>query len=112
MVLGKLPVPGRPTFWIIVGQGPIALAVVADGGCRWGLFGHFFSPLSVLSSFSCSLGDSQIWTEILSQRATKLKTINQSVSRTLVSIFSKKRNLTDCLFFLLSSGGIKIFMPP
>ena len=33
MILGKLPVPGRPTFWIIVGQGPIALAVGADGGC-------------------------------------------------------------------------------
>ena len=28
MVLGKLPVPGRPTYWIIVGQGPIALAVM------------------------------------------------------------------------------------
>ena len=26
MVLGKLPVPGRPTIWIIVGQG-------AGGGC-------------------------------------------------------------------------------
>ena len=33
MLLGKLPVPGRPTFSIIVGQGPIALAVVAGGGC-------------------------------------------------------------------------------
>ena len=31
MVLGKLPVPGRPTIWI-VGQGPIALAVGAGGG--------------------------------------------------------------------------------
>ena len=29
MVLGKLPVPGRPTLWMIVGQGPIALAVSA-----------------------------------------------------------------------------------
>ena len=29
MVLGKLPVPGRPTFWITVGQGPIALAVTS-----------------------------------------------------------------------------------
>ena len=27
MVLGKLPVPGRPTIWITVGQGPAALAV-------------------------------------------------------------------------------------
>ena len=33
MVLGKLPVPGRPTIWIIVGQGPTALAVGASGGC-------------------------------------------------------------------------------
>ena len=27
------PVPGRPTIWIIVGQGPTALAVGAGGGC-------------------------------------------------------------------------------
>ena len=33
MVLGKLPVPGRPTIWITVGQGPSALAVGAGGGC-------------------------------------------------------------------------------
>ena len=36
MILGKLPVPGRPTIWMIVGQGPIALAVGADGrGIVW-----------------------------------------------------------------------------
>ena len=33
MVLGKLPVTGRPTIWIRVGQGPTALAVGAGGGC-------------------------------------------------------------------------------
>ena len=33
MVLGKLPVPGRHTIWIIVEQGPSALAVGAGGGC-------------------------------------------------------------------------------
>ena len=33
MVLGKLPVPGRPTIWIIVGQGPTVLAVGAGGCC-------------------------------------------------------------------------------
>ena len=33
MALGKLPVPGRPTIWITVGQGPTALAVGAGGGC-------------------------------------------------------------------------------
>ena len=32
MVLVKLPVPGRPTIWITVGQGPTALAVGAGGG--------------------------------------------------------------------------------
>ena len=34
MELGKLPVPGRPTIWITVGQGPTALAVGA-GGVVW-----------------------------------------------------------------------------
>ena len=34
MVLGKLPVPGRPTIWVTVGQGPTALAVGA-GGVVW-----------------------------------------------------------------------------
>ena len=32
-VLDELPAPGRPTIWIIVGQGPTALAVGAGGGC-------------------------------------------------------------------------------
>ena len=32
MVLGKLPVLGRPTIWITVGQGPTALAEGAGGG--------------------------------------------------------------------------------
>ena len=47
MVLGKLPVPGRPTIWIIAGQGPIALAVGAGGGCL-DIFTllYPFSPLS------------------------------------------------------------------
>ena len=47
MVLGKLPVPGRPTNWIIVGQGPTALAVGAGGGCL-DIFTllYPFSPLS------------------------------------------------------------------
>ena len=31
MPLGKLPVPGRPTILIGVGQGPTALAVGAGG---------------------------------------------------------------------------------
>ena len=33
MVLGKLPVPGRPTYLSRVGQGPTAHAEGAGGGC-------------------------------------------------------------------------------
>ena len=47
MVLGKRPVPGRPTIWSTVGQGPTALAVGAGGGCL-DIFTliYPFSPLS------------------------------------------------------------------
>ena len=50
MVLGKLPMPVRLTIWIIVGQGPIVLAVGA-GGVVWTfvlstIFSLLFLPLS------------------------------------------------------------------
>ena len=47
MVLGKLSVPRCQTIWMIVGQGPIALAVGAGGGCLY-IFTllYHFSPLS------------------------------------------------------------------
>ena len=50
MALGKLPVPRCPTIWMIVGQGPTALAVGEDGGCL-GIFTllYLFSPLLPLS---------------------------------------------------------------
>ena len=47
MVLGKLPVPGRPTIWITVGQGPTALAVGASG-VVWTFFALVYS-FSLLS---------------------------------------------------------------
>ena len=50
MVLGKLPVPGRPTIWITVGQGPTALAVGAGGGCL-----DIFTLIYPFSSLSPSL---------------------------------------------------------
>ena len=46
MVLGKLPVPGRPTIWITVGQGPTALAVGAGGVVWTFLLSSVLSPLS------------------------------------------------------------------
>ena len=53
MALGKLPVPGRPTNL----DYSRARAYCACGRCGWGLFGHFYSPLSFLS---LSLGDGPI----------------------------------------------------
>ena len=53
MVLGKLPVPGRPTNFAY----SRARAYCAHSRCGWGLFGHFYSCLSSFFSFSLSLGD-------------------------------------------------------
>ena len=55
MVLGKLPVPGRPTTLITVGQGHIALA---GGAGRGGM--DIFTLIYPFSSFSLSLGDGPI----------------------------------------------------
>ena len=51
MVLGNLPVPGRPTIWITVGQGPTALAV----GAGWGCLDIFFYLVYRFSFLSLSL---------------------------------------------------------
>ena len=67
MVLGKLPVLGRPAVWIIVGHGPAALAVGAGCLC----LDIFFSRLSFLSSFS--LGDDLIQIEIRLKGLLNLK---------------------------------------
>ena len=73
MMLGKLPVLGRPTYldW------SRARAYCACSRCRWGLFGPSFSHLSFLFSFSLSLVDGPMYTEILSQRPLSPKSTNQ-----------------------------------
>ena len=78
MVLVKLPVPRRPT----ISEDCRARAYCACSRCELGLSGHFHSGLSFLFSYSFSLGDGLIKTEIVSQRAVKPKTTNQSKSRT------------------------------
>ena len=50
MVLGKLPVPGRPTLLMIVGQGLTAVVVGAGGGCL-----DSFTLIYLFSSLSPSL---------------------------------------------------------
>ena len=46
---------GHPTILITVGQGPVALAVGAGGGCL-----DIFTLIYPFSSFSLSLGDGLI----------------------------------------------------
>ena len=70
-MLGKLPVPGRPTNL----AGSRARAYCACSGCGRVLDKHLYSHLSFLSSFSLSLGDCPV--EILSQRTVKSKTTSQ-----------------------------------
>ena len=56
MVLGKIPVPMCPSNL----ADSRARAYCACSGCGWGLFRHFYSHLSFLSSFSLFLGDGPI----------------------------------------------------
>ena len=56
MVLGKLPVPGRPTSL----EKSRVRAYCACSWCGWGCLDIFFSHLSFLCSFSLSLGDGPI----------------------------------------------------
>ena len=68
MVLDKLPVPRHPANLDYSRVWASALAVGAGGGCL-----DIFSLIYHFSSFSLSLGDNPIQTEILSQRAIKRK---------------------------------------
>ena len=86
MVLGKLPMPGRPTILITVGQGPAALAVGAGEGCL-----DIFTLIYPFSSLSPSLWETTRYrlkyclkgslspktTNQPTQRAVKPKTTNQ-----------------------------------
>ena len=72
MVLGNLPVPGRPTSL----DKSRARAFCAYSRCGWGLFGLF--SLVCLSLFFLPLsGRRPDIDEILSQKAIKPKTTNQ-----------------------------------
>ena len=88
MVLGKLPMPERLANLDL----SRARAYYSCSRCRRGLIGYFFSRLSFLFSFSLSLGDGSIQTEILSQMAFKPKATNQTT--------------VDCLQILQSLNDI------
>ena len=77
---------------MIVGQGPIALAVGAGGGCL-----DIFTLSMFLFSFSLSLGDGPIYTEILSQKSAKPKTTNKQTTN-LFFFIGKPGFLLVCFY--------------
>ena len=94
MVLGKLPVPGRPTYL----EWSRARAYCAFSRCGWGCLEIFSLVYHFSFSFSLSLGDGPIQTEILSQRAVKPKTTNQPTNLLLLfSQFNTVRSLSTLL---------------
>ena len=71
-MLGKLSLLGVLLIWIIVGQGPIALAVGVGGGCL-----DIFSLVYIFSLLSASLWEMALYRlkyPVLSQRAVKPNT--------------------------------------
>ena len=73
--------------WCDGAKGPTALAVGA-GGVVW----TFLSRLSFLCSFSLSLGDGRVETELLSQRAVKPE--NNQPGPEVIKLFSCSTQLS------------------
>ena len=87
MVLGKLPVSGRPTVWIAVGQGPTAL-VVGAGGVAWTFL---LSPI-LFSSLSPSL-----W-----------ETARYRLKYCLKGPLNRKQPTSEGFFFQRGGGRVRI----
>ena len=92
MVLGKLPVPGRPTVWFGVGQGPTALAVGAGGGCL-----DIFTLIYPFSPLSPSLWETARYRlKYCLKGAVKHKTTNQPIKLLILTTNVKNRLSPDC----------------
>ena len=101
MVLGKLPVPGRPTLWMLVGQGPTALAVGAGGGCF-----VIFTLIYLYSPLSLSLWDTARYRlkYCLKGPLNPIQPTNQPILKFRSNVFGVFRQMSKILgppFFLL-----------
>ena len=101
MVLGKLPVPRRPTIWITVGQGPTALAVGAGGSCL-DIFSSFVLSLLFLLLFGRRL-DRVVVVVVLHPRLTSKVMSGRSVNLTTLFLGRlrppKRLTSTSCTYF-------------
>ena len=96
MVLGKLPVPGRPTIWIIVGQGLTALA----GGVG-GEYLNIFTLLHLFSPLFPSLWETALYRlKYCLKGPLNQKSINQSINQSTILQNWAFKELTVSLYFL------------
>ena len=77
MVLGKLPVPGRPTNW----DKSMARAYCACSRCGWGWFGHFSHLSGVVGWFNGPLRQYFSLYRAISQREGERGEIRVNVSK-------------------------------
>ena len=96
MVLGKLSVPGRPTIWMTVGQGPSALAVGTGGGCL-----DIFTLIYPFSSLSPSLWEMARYRlkycleGPLNPKTTNQPTLhNYNLSRLIIRVICSKKKVS------------------
>ena len=97
MVLGKLPVPGRPTIWITVGQGPTVLAVGAGGGCL-----DIFTLIYPFFPLSPSLWETARYRLKYCLKGPLKRKTNQPIF-TGLSLLDKTLNRGHCLFIQVQS---------
>ena len=100
MVLGKLSVPGRPTIWIIVGQGSTALTVGAVGGCL-----DIFTLIYLFSPLSPSLWKTARYRlkYCLKRPLNPKQPTNQPLNKMTARTLNRKKALND---FCLTGGQI------
>ena len=89
-MLGKLSVPGRPTNL----DYSRVRAYYACNRCGCGLFGHFFSRLSFLFSYSLSLGVARYRLKYCLKGSLSPKTTNQPTNNALESRLVVSPSLT------------------
>ena len=105
-MLGKLPVQGRPTYiWIVIGQGPTALAVGAGGGCM-----DIFSLIYHFSFLSPSLWETARYRlkYCLKGPLSPKQPTNQLEPPAQVGISDKQFIVAVCLYFRVSLDREKI----
>ena len=111
MALGKLPVPGRPTTLITVGQGPIALAVGAGGVVWTFLLSSILSPLSPSLLETARYRLKYCLKGLLNPKPTNQPTNNLSLTYYYKSYFVKhKRYLKTLLHFKVCGAKSNAFV--